>query len=315
MTAAHGRAHASAPVAAGILDATTPTPAQRHQLAEFGLTLCPAPTSTTDRSFLAVARDGTALGAAIVRLAGEAEVWLFVADAARRTGLGGLLLHTVAGAADQQGYRQLYCTATDDTPAAAFLDAQGFHTESAINLLRLRLPAPPRSAPPPPGYQLRQWTGAPPEDLAPALLIAKRRSGDLPADGFPGTRTDPAKALHVMPNRVRRLGNILHTVAAVAESGGIVGYTELVVIGGTGRAEQQNTNVLAAHRGHALGRVLKIAMLDRIALLHPEVMEVDTENAADNGPMLAINTALGFRVISCTRRRWVEIDRLAGWPR
>lgn len=285
-----------------------PAAAQRRLLAEFGLGSPPAP-PTRELHYLAHDTDSETGGAATLRPASDdADCLLAVPERRRRCGIGTALLHACAAGAQAHGYSQLFCTATDGTANAAFLEHHGFRTESAMNRLRLRLPHSPQPVAQVRGYGIREWTGTPPQQLGPALLDAKRRSGDLPARGSRGVLHDPAKALGMLPKRVQRLGNVLHTVAALEQrTGAIVGYTELVVVAGAGRAEQANTIVLPDHRGHALGTMLKTAMLDRIAHLHPEVTEIETENAADNSPMLAINVALGFETVSCTRRRWAYV--------
>ncbi len=63
-------------------------------------------------------------------------------------------------------------------------------------------------------------------------------------------------------------------------------------------AAQEDTSVLAPHRGHRLGLRMKLAMLDWLRLQRPDVEWVDTWNAPDNAPMIAINEALGCRKIA-----------------
>ena len=74
-------------------------------------------------------------------------------------------------------------------------------------------------------------------------------------------------------------------------------------------ASQQNTGIDPAHRGLGLAKWAKAAMLERLRAERPQVARVHTGNAFSNAPMLAINTALGFRVIS-TRTEWqADVDR------
>ena len=68
-------------------------------------------------------------------------------------------------------------------------------------------------------------------------------------------------------------------------------------------ALQQNTGIDPAHRGLGLAKWCKAAMLQRIRLERPAVERVRTGNAFSNTPMLAINDALGFEVIS-TLTEW-----------
>ncbi|NKX53540.1 GNAT family N-acetyltransferase [Arthrobacter mobilis] len=57
---------------------------------------------------------------------------------------------------------------------------------------------------------------------------------------------------------------------------------------------QEDTLVLPAHRGRGLGMLLKAGNLLRIRRRWPEARRLYTWNAAENSPMLAINTTLGF---------------------
>ncbi len=66
---------------------------------------------------------------------------------------------------------------------------------------------------------------------------------------------------------------------------------------------QQNTGIDPEHRGLGLAKWCKAAMLQRIRLERAAVKRVRTGNAFSNAPMLAINDALGFEVISM-RTEW-----------
>jgi GNAT superfamily N-acetyltransferase len=66
-------------------------------------------------------------------------------------------------------------------------------------------------------------------------------------------------------------------------------------------ALQQNTGIDPAHRRRGLAKWAKAMMLERIRDAGPEVRRIRTANAFSNGPMLAVNDALGFEVVStCT---------------
>ena len=74
-------------------------------------------------------------------------------------------------------------------------------------------------------------------------------------------------------------------------------------------AFQQITAVRPEHRGHRLGLLTKIAMLDLLAKLEPGVSCIQTGNAGMNAHMIAINEQLGFTIAGVSRD-W-ELD-LAG---
>ncbi|MEZ4607262.1 MAG: GNAT family N-acetyltransferase [Deinococcales bacterium] len=58
---------------------------------------------------------------------------------------------------------------------------------------------------------------------------------------------------------------------------------------------QDDTSVISQYRGHALGRYLKAAMLDKVRRERPEIKTISTHNAVSNRYMLAINHAMGFK--------------------
>ncbi len=80
-------------------------------------------------------------------------------------------------------------------------------------------------------------------------------------------------------------------------SGRLAGYSELGINPSFPDLGQQgDTGVFEDFRGHGLGKWLKAEMVLRLASEHPAVARVRTENAHSNGPMLAINHAMGFTV-------------------
>ena len=63
-------------------------------------------------------------------------------------------------------------------------------------------------------------------------------------------------------------------------------------------AHQLDTSVLAEHRGHRLGLLLKGSMVHWLAEAEPQLLEVDTWNAASNAHMIAVNDRLGYQVVA-----------------
>ena len=60
-------------------------------------------------------------------------------------------------------------------------------------------------------------------------------------------------------------------------------------------SEQETTIVLAEHRGHRLGMLVKAVNLQAHARVRPDTKRIWTWNNENNPQMLAINVALGFR--------------------
>jgi hypothetical protein len=55
--------------------------------------------------------------------------------------------------------------------------------------------------------------------------------------------------------------------------------------------------VVAAHRGHRLGLLLKVAMNLWLRDAQPQLTEISTWNAESNDHMIAVNEAIGYRVL------------------
>jgi RimJ/RimL family protein N-acetyltransferase len=57
------------------------------------------------------------------------------------------------------------------------------------------------------------------------------------------------------------------------------------------------TAVTRQHRGHRLGLLVKVAMLELLVSAEPGLSRIMTGNADGNQHMIAINTELGFRIL------------------
>jgi len=91
-------------------------------------------------------------------------------------------------------------------------------------------------------------------------------------------------------------GRTLHVVAAQhIATGELCAFNELVI--GKDKTEashQEDTLVLADHRGHRLGMLVKCENLIAWRDIAPDSPRVLTYNAEENRPMLDINEAIGF---------------------
>ena len=86
-------------------------------------------------------------------------------------------------------------------------------------------------------------------------------------------------------------------VARHRATGEVAGHTYLAVRPwAPHEANQYDTAVAGAHRGHRLGVALKIEMMRWLAEAEPQVEVVSTWNNAENLPMIKVNEALGYRV-------------------
>lgn len=151
------------------------------------------------------------------------------------------------------------------------------------------------------GYLLRSFVGDVPDELAAdfavldASLLTEAPVGELtmePAEASVEALRDDEQTLHEQ-------GRLRYAVVALAPDGAMAGYTDLVTAEhDPGRAYQWGTLVSTAHRGHRLGLALKVANLAQLVAARPEITLLRTWNAESNGPMIAVNQALGFRPVS-----------------
>jgi GNAT superfamily N-acetyltransferase len=252
---------------------------------------------------------------------GMASCSLYVAPGARRSGRGRELLAHCAGQARLAGRSRLSAEARDGSPGAAFAAALGA-TSGISEVLRVlavdgalaaRLPALRTTAEQQAdGYLLVSWLGeTPPEYLEDAARLSAAMA-DAPRDE--GVELDLWDA-----DRIRRaersqieVGQRIYCVTAMhKQTGRLTAITEIGTDPGTpGWGFQWLTAVLPDHRGHRLGLLVKVAMLEQLIADRPDIRRIVTGNAGANKHMIAINEQLGFEVGS-VHRRW-EVDLAAG---
>jgi GNAT superfamily N-acetyltransferase len=168
--------------------------------------------------------------------------------------------------------------------SARFLLGRGYSLEQVEvhSLLRVPLPAAvidplesDAAAASESSYRLIAWADRCPDDIVDGLADRVREVEQRWADA--GVTTLATAAQHV-------------------ETGELAGYTELIrFVTKADSAIQEDTVVIAAHRGHRLGMRLKTANLRLMAKRWPRVRRVHTWNADENDYMRSINIALGFR--------------------
>jgi hypothetical protein len=148
------------------------------------------------------------------------------------------------------------------------------------------------------------WTGPTPGDrIDDLILLRTRMSTDAPAAGLE-VDEEPwdAARIHHDDASLQDSGRIRLTVAAEHRATGrLVAFTELSVPADRTRAVQQlDTLVLAEHRGHQLGMLVKIANLRELGSISPAPQLIYTCNAEENRHMLNVNEAVGFRAVGHT---------------
>ncbi|MEV0648485.1 GNAT family N-acetyltransferase [Phytomonospora sp. NPDC050363] len=261
-------------------------------------------------AWLAADGDGVPLGSAFLRVHTQpgqdhlAELDLTVHPAERRKGAGSALLEHALAAARDEARRAVTASAGADSPGQAFLAAKGARKVLTLVFARLGLDEADMTAVaeaaghPHPGYRLTSWTGTVPGDLAQSYADSRRAMDDMPMDDTDyGTVVWDVERVREAAAAVEKRGELLHTVAAVAEDdGSIVGFTELVVAGnGEGDGQHYGTAVLPEHRGHGLGVWMKAEAIRQARGTHPRLGGLLTDTAESNGYMRAVNDRFGYR--------------------
>ena len=254
-----------------------------------------------------LARDGDVIGLATARLADPndnphlCELAVQVHPQWRRRGVGRALADVAmdAARADGRTTADSYVETDAGRGFAQRLGARKVHAAYRNLLLLAEAKLEPTRAD---GYRLAAWTDRTPDGLVDRLAVAKESMRDAPTgemDMQPWS-WDATRVRRLEDIVVRRLRAVLLTIAAIHEdSGDVAGLTEVVVWPAPAvRAHQWDTVVVPAHRGHGLGLALKSAMVERLRAEAPGVSEVQTFNAVDNAPMLAVNERLGFRPVA-----------------
>lgn len=162
-----------------------------------------------------------------------------------------------------------------------------------------------------PDYRYLSWWGATPDDRLDQLaLLHTRMSTDAPWGGMEFTeevwdahRVRESDARLAASGGERLTGAIEHI-----PSGTLVGFAELEHYGGDpddAVTHQGDTLVLAEHRGHRLGMLLKTANIQLWRERYPHSPGIITYNAEENRPMLDVNEAVGF----------VPVNYIGSWQR
>jgi GNAT superfamily N-acetyltransferase len=221
----------------------------------------------------------------------------------RRLGIGRTLMEAAEAATDRP---RLRAPAWRGTAGEQAVPAMGYalHSSHEVRRLRLHEPQPAdlvaeaeRAGA---AYDLERFTGPCPDELMADMQVLRETINDSPGDG---------EFEEYPPSRIRRneewlAGQQQTQYAIVARhraTGAAAGLTLLCVHElRPSIAAQEDTSVVAAHRGHRLGLRMKLAMLDWLRTERSDVEAVDTWNAPGNEPMIAINDALGCTVVAET---------------
>ncbi len=127
----------------------------------------------------------------------------------------------------------------------------------------------------------------------------ERMSVDAPSGGIDYEQeTWDADRIRAEERDALEAGRRTIITAAITDDGTVTGYTQFALAPRKRVAFQDDTLVLADHRGHGLGMRMKLANLVELGHAAPDRDRVITWNADENAHMLAINFALGFAPVA-----------------
>jgi GNAT superfamily N-acetyltransferase len=232
----------------------------------------------------------------------------FVDPARRRQGAGTALLRHAAERALADGRRLLAGFAIQDSPGESFV--RSFGAKAGLTEIRrrldltavpaglvagLRASAQEAAA----GYTLISWTQDTPEEYLDQIVAIELAMADAPHDASWEPPAWDAERVRVSDRRRRRQELRSYAVAARHDAtGDLAGITRVEVAPDeAGWIHQGVTAVVRAHRGHRLGLLIKLAMLEWLAGAEPEQRWILTGNAETNEHMIAINEALGYQKV------------------
>ena len=235
----------------------------------------------------------------------------------RRRGIGAALYDTVAGIAIAEGRAVLQAWAFHGTAAGDRIDsptgfgsvpvddnatrfatARGYRLAQVDRMSRLPLPVDVATMDPPAGYDLEAWEGpTPPSRLADLAMMQSRMSTDPPLGEveFEPEVWDEERVRDLDTRREAEGRRYLTTAVRHIASDSLVGFTELnVPVEAHRPVFNHNTLVIAEHRGHRLGMLIKLANLRFLQETAPGHPAIYTWNAEENRHMLDVNEAIGF---------------------
>jgi RimJ/RimL family protein N-acetyltransferase len=272
--------------------------------------------------WLAYADDGLPVGCCVIGLPERANRSMalgapYIAPDRRRTGLGSELLEHCIDRARQAGRTRLSSHIRDGSPGAAFAAAKGARggIDAVFRAMDIDAHVPDRVAalrrdalPHAADYEFLSWEGATPEEHIDGVVRVHAAMADAPRDEGVEPWTMDAEQIRQVDQTIADQGLGIYTVVARnSGSGEFAALTQIAVDPTLPEwALQQVTAVAPAHRGHRLGLLVKIEMLDLLARKRPTTRRILTGNAGLNAHMIAINEQLGY-YISDVYRSW-ELD-------
>jgi GNAT superfamily N-acetyltransferase len=241
---------------------------------------------------------------------------LVVHPAERRRGLGTALLRHAAARAAGHGRSVLNGPARNGAPGDGFARAAGakpgvvevqrileLGTLTDGRLAGLREQAGRAAA----GYSVVSWSGPVPEEFIGPIASVYAAMNDAPHS--PGEEPAAWDERRVREAEARRpvYGTRDYTVVARHDaSGELAALTDVIVDpADPDWGHQAITAVTRKHRGHRLGLLTKVAMMEVLATAEPQLKRIATWNGESNKHMIAVNEALGYTILGPPATFWL----------
>ncbi|MEW9548020.1 GNAT family N-acetyltransferase [Nonomuraea sp. NPDC050783] len=150
------------------------------------------------------------------------------------------------------------------------------------------------------GYSLERWVGPTPPELLADHATLLGGMNDAPRDAGVEDSAYTVERVRERERSIPASGQTCYTTIARRDADGApAAFTRIFLRAdrSDGWAGQVDTMVLREHRGHRLGLLVKLANLLWLREREPHLERVITWNAVTNAHMLAINEALGYRLL------------------
>jgi GNAT superfamily N-acetyltransferase len=238
----------------------------------------------------------------------------------QRQGIGRALAETSYDVARRRGRRlmrtEAFAPVDDSSGGLLFAEAMGFTTALVDDMKVVDLvdtehlwdALEAASAAKRADYRLVTWTDHLPEEYVDdycrlnEMFVGEAPMGELEVED---EKWDTER-VRAREERNRRRGRRDLAAGAVAPDGTLVALTEVGVFDAAPtKGYQSGTLVAPEHRGHGLGLAIKILNHRQLRDRFPGCRLLVTGNADVNGPMNAVNDALGYRTVE----RCIEMQR------
>ncbi|MCC9307615.1 GNAT family N-acetyltransferase [Kitasatospora sp. RB6PN24] len=274
--------------------------------------------------------DGRLVGSVRVALpegsnSGIVNVEVHVHPELRRRGIGTALLRAAMPAVlDARRGTVLGQPMKPDSAGAPWVAGLGFEVTHSMVMQVLPIATTPAQlwdVPDPAGYRLAHWTGATPERFIDSYAMARQAIQDAPfgRTSYRPTVWTPAQ-ICATDRELAEAGAEQRVVIAIDDATDQVVGAHVIHTypHRPGVGFIHDTSVLAAHRGHGLGRAIKAAMMRQLTDERPDLERILTTTATTNTYMIDINLALGYH--TARTMNWVETtttslaEKLAATP-